>query len=98
MYVWPCPTLTRYEELRFPCYQRHHKEDIVVGSFIGFSCAWLTYHVYFTSPFLRISRQMSSPAREVYGDNNNNNNSRDSMELLQIPEEEEPLRGGGQDV
>jgi hypothetical protein len=63
---------------------------VVVGSFIGFSCAWLTYHVYFTSPFLRFSGQMRNPAREVYADNN-----RDSMELQRIPEEEEPLHPGG---
>lgn len=67
-------------------YQRHHKEDVVVGSTIGFSCAWLIYHVYFSSPFTPISGQIGNTAREVY------TSSRDeSVELQRIPEEEEPL-------
>ena len=39
---------------RFTTYaasQRHHKEDIIVGSTIGILSAWLTYLTFWPSPF-----------------------------------------------
>jgi hypothetical protein len=93
MYVWPGRYLMHRDKLRMSEYQRHHKEDVVVGSFIGFSCAWLTYHFYFSSPFAPISDQTGDTVREVYADNNS-----DFMELRRIPEEEEPLHPDGNRV
>jgi hypothetical protein len=85
-------SLGRNDEFTFPC-QRHHTEDVVVGSFIGFSCAWLTYHFYFSSPFAPIFGQTGDTAREMYADDNGN-----FMELERIPEEEEPLRPSGDHI
>lgn len=52
---------------------------MVVGSFIGFSCAWLIYHFYFLSPFAPSPGQTGNTAREVY-----------AMELQRIPDEGDP--------
>ncbi len=32
-------------------WQRHHKEDVIVGSLLGSTCATICYLIYFPNPF-----------------------------------------------
>jgi diacylglycerol diphosphate phosphatase/phosphatidate phosphatase len=43
--------------------QRHHKEDIVVGSFIGIVSALLSYMIFWPSPFITSSFNFSTYGR-----------------------------------
>ena len=47
-YVSPFPTLTTYSLTKL---QRHHKEDVIVGSLIGIITATTAYLIYFPNPF-----------------------------------------------
>lgn len=42
--------------------QRHHKEDVIAGSFIGIVCALLCYLIFWPNPF-----SVASFHHEVYG-------------------------------
>ncbi|KAG9018350.1 hypothetical protein FRB93_000053 [Tulasnella sp. JGI-2019a] len=49
---------------------RHHKEDVIVGSLIGFSCACAAYFIYWPNPFSArlMASGLASQARFVYGE------------------------------
>jgi len=48
---------------------RHHKEDVIVGSLIGLSSSTVCYLIYWPNPFTQASRgKPSSRARLVYAD------------------------------
>lgn len=62
--------------------QRHHKEDIIVGSLIGFGCAYLTYTIYWEHPFSSrlVESGVAAQPRLVY-DSHSANVSAEDYEL-----------------
>lgn len=53
--------ITRLEDYR------HHKEDVIVGSLIGFLAAWLIFRVYYPDPLSRLpTREPAGEPRTVY--------------------------------
>ncbi|KAG8889269.1 hypothetical protein FRB98_005082 [Tulasnella sp. 332] len=52
---------------------RHHKEDVIVGSLIGFSCACIAYFIYWPNPLSArlMTSGAASQARFVYGEEDN---------------------------
>lgn len=71
--------------------QRHHKEDIIVGSIIGFSSAYLTYTIYWQNPFSSrlYSLGTSSQPRLVY-DSSATPISAEDYELANYEDDERP--------
>jgi diacylglycerol diphosphate phosphatase/phosphatidate phosphatase len=49
--------------------KRHHKEDVIVGSALGAACAFVTYRMFWPSPFSRTSfaPDCAGTAKVVYG-------------------------------
>ncbi|PVG03179.1 acid phosphatase/Vanadium-dependent haloperoxidase, partial [Serendipita vermifera] len=66
---------------------RHHKEDVIVGSLIGFVSAWLVFRVYFPDPFAKVgSRESAGEPRIVYGMERRDDGF---MELGRLPDDVE---------
>lgn len=70
--------------------QRHHKEDVIIGGVIGFSCAAFAYLIYWPNPFSSQIKAsgVAGQARYVYGDNNEQSRA-EHFELAQMHDEEE---------
>ncbi|KAG8835999.1 hypothetical protein FRB91_009258 [Serendipita sp. 411] len=78
--------ITRLEDYR------HHKEDIIVGSIIGFLSAYLMFRVYFPDPFARLSgHEAAGEPSMVYGSDTGARQD-GFMELEQIIDERERVQ------
>jgi diacylglycerol diphosphate phosphatase/phosphatidate phosphatase len=75
--------------------QRHHKEDVIVGSLIGSVCALLTYLMYWPNPFATstFAGGLAGRARVVYTDDRHGQTLRrtDGFELTRIEDELESV-------
>ncbi len=49
--------------------QRHHKEDVIVGSIIGILCGSISYLIYWPNPLLSRNRMegIVEEPRNIYG-------------------------------
>jgi diacylglycerol diphosphate phosphatase / phosphatidate phosphatase len=69
-------------------YQRHHKEDVIVGSIIGILSAAITYFIYWPNPFSirSFTSGRTGTARALYASQSPTRND-DDYELARIEEE-----------
>lgn len=81
-HILPCHVMN----LSSAWHQRHHKEDVIVGSFIGIFSATVCYLLFWPSPFHSDSFNSSSTteARSLYGIGNQ---PRSAYELTAIGDE-----------
>ena len=71
--------------LIFPS-QRHHKEDVIVGSTIGVLSAWVCYHIFWPNPCAAstFTVETTSQPRSLYVELDQNDSGRVEFELAPV--------------